>query len=148
MITYADECVYIWKNHVPEQGQADTLQGELLRQIEKLRYEAQDNGNVNWDEDFEFFCTFLKYILCTAECIPQQMKKDVTAALAKIRKAGETAALFFGGKITMQELAITHGCTLAYMDDDLYDVVCDAIGLFYIGNREPIPYHKRDDIKR
>ncbi len=148
MITYVDECVYLWKNYVPEQGQADTLQGELLRQIEKLRYEAQDNGNINWDEDFEFFCTFLKYILCGSNCLSPQVKKDVAAALARIRKAGETASLFFQKKITAEELALKYGCELAYTDDDLYDVVCDAIGAFYKSNREPIPYHKRDDIKR
>ena len=148
MITYAEECIYLWKNHVPEQGQADTLQGELLRQIEKLRYEAQDNGNINWDEDFEFFCTFLKYILCSADCLTPQVKKDVAAALARIRKAGETASLFFQKKISHETLAHEHGCELAYTDDDLYDVICDAIGEFYIYNREPIPYRKRDDIRR
>ena len=32
---YFDECKYIWKNYVPQAGQADKLQGELLREIEK-----------------------------------------------------------------------------------------------------------------
>ena len=46
---YFDECKYIWKNYVPQAGQADKLQGELLREIEKIRCEAQDNENINWD---------------------------------------------------------------------------------------------------
>lgn len=46
---YFDECKYIWANYVPKSGQAQNLQGELLREIEKLRCEAQDNGNMNWD---------------------------------------------------------------------------------------------------
>lgn len=29
---YFDECKYIWKNYVPQAGQADNLQGELLRE--------------------------------------------------------------------------------------------------------------------
>ena len=33
---YFDECKYIWKNYVPQAGQADNLQGELLREIEKI----------------------------------------------------------------------------------------------------------------
>lgn len=28
---YFEECKYIWKNYVPKSGQADNLQGELLR---------------------------------------------------------------------------------------------------------------------
>ena len=33
---YFDECKYIWKNYVPTSGQADNLQGELLREIEEI----------------------------------------------------------------------------------------------------------------
>lgn len=46
---YFEECRIIWRNFVPKSGQADSLQGEMLRQIEKLRYEAQNNGNINWE---------------------------------------------------------------------------------------------------
>lgn len=56
---YFDECKYIWKNYVPQAGQADNLQGELLREIEKIRCEAQDNGNINWDDDYSYFCDFI-----------------------------------------------------------------------------------------
>ena len=51
---YLAECQYIWKNYVPESGQSEVLQGELLREIEKLRNEAKDNGNVNWDSNFSY----------------------------------------------------------------------------------------------
>lgn len=68
---YLEECKYIWKNLVPKEGQADNLQGELLRQVEKLRYEAQNNGNINWDSDFEFFCEFLKLSLLQQRCTNQ-----------------------------------------------------------------------------
>lgn len=33
---YFDECKYIQKNYVPKSGQADNLQGELLREIEEI----------------------------------------------------------------------------------------------------------------
>lgn len=56
---YFDECKYIWKNYVPQAGQAHNLQGELLREIEKIRCEAQDNGNINWDDDYSYFCDFI-----------------------------------------------------------------------------------------
>lgn len=34
---------YIWKNYVLKTGQADNLQGELLREMENIRCEAQDS---------------------------------------------------------------------------------------------------------
>jgi hypothetical protein len=44
---YLDEAGAIWKTKVPPSGQADTIEGELLRAVEKLRWEAQGNGNIN-----------------------------------------------------------------------------------------------------
>lgn len=38
----------------------DTVQGELLRRAEKLRSEAQDNGNHNWDDNYAWFCEFIR----------------------------------------------------------------------------------------
>ena len=61
---YFEECKYIWKNYVPSRGWANGLQGELLREIEKIRCEAQDNGNINWDDDYSYFCDFISERLC------------------------------------------------------------------------------------
>lgn len=47
---YLENGKYIWKNFVPKSGQAEFVQGELLRAIEKLRDEAQRNGNGNFNE--------------------------------------------------------------------------------------------------
>lgn len=49
---YFNEAKYFWQTYVPKQGQAETVQGELIRAIEKLRGEAQRNGNINWDKGF------------------------------------------------------------------------------------------------
>ncbi|MFD3274338.1 hypothetical protein ACE3MS_30040 [Paenibacillus dendritiformis] len=49
---YFNEAKYLWQTYVPKQGQAETVQGELIRAIEKLRGEAQRNGNINWDKGF------------------------------------------------------------------------------------------------
>lgn len=46
---YHEQAKYIWKTYVPKSGVAETIQGELLRSIEKLRDEAQRNGNKNWN---------------------------------------------------------------------------------------------------
>jgi hypothetical protein len=57
--SYAAEARRIWQTYVPRRGQADTVQGELLRAVEKLRDEAQRNGNVNWDEHYERLLAYL-----------------------------------------------------------------------------------------
>jgi len=60
---YFEEAKQIWVKYVPKSGQSDTVEGELIRAIEKLRYEAQNNGNVNWDLGFEQFCDYLWDVL-------------------------------------------------------------------------------------
>lgn len=55
-----EEAQQIWKTFVPPSGQASTVQGELLRAVEKLRDEAIRNGNGNWDAGFEMLIDFLR----------------------------------------------------------------------------------------
>jgi hypothetical protein len=50
-VRYFNEARALWKAHVPKRGQAHTVQGELMRTVEKLRDEAKRNGNVNWRDD-------------------------------------------------------------------------------------------------
>jgi hypothetical protein len=56
---YFNEAKFLWQNYVPKSGQAETIQGELIRAIVKLQDEAQRNGNGNWDQGFEIFCQFI-----------------------------------------------------------------------------------------
>lgn len=48
-----------WKQLVPQRGQAETIQGELIRCIGKITDEAYRNGNQNWDEHFEAMTRFI-----------------------------------------------------------------------------------------
>ena len=52
---YLEKGKYIWQNFVPKSGQAETVQGELLRAIEKLRDEAHRNGNANFNKNCHKF---------------------------------------------------------------------------------------------
>ncbi|MCP3466790.1 hypothetical protein [Bradyrhizobium sp. CCGUVB23] len=67
---YFDEAKVIWKTKVPSEGQADTVEGELLRAVEKLRREGRDNGNINWDAGFEILLGYLKLHLLDAGVYP------------------------------------------------------------------------------
>ena len=142
-----EECKYIWKTLVPKSGQADNLQGELLRQIEKLRDEAQRNGNINWDDNFEFFCDFLEQTLCKNDVLTDDEKVDVSKALSKIKSFGQFAYKYNNGEISEEEFDDSFE-GFAYIEDDLYDIVCDAIGAFYLKNKNSIPYEANPKIYR
>ncbi|MBA4388882.1 MAG: hypothetical protein C0404_12940 [Verrucomicrobia bacterium] len=49
----------LWAELVPGTGQADTLQGELIRIAGKLTDQAYRNGNCNWDEEHESMWRFI-----------------------------------------------------------------------------------------
>ncbi|WP_394200327.1 hypothetical protein [Shewanella waksmanii] len=55
-----DTALWIWENLVPARGKAPSLQGEVLRVIEALCFEAQCNGNLNWDSQFDGYIAFLR----------------------------------------------------------------------------------------
>lgn len=49
----------LWNELVPDSGQADTLQGELVRMVGKLIDQAYRNGNCNWDDEHEKMWRFI-----------------------------------------------------------------------------------------
>jgi hypothetical protein len=59
-VKYSAEAGALWRNYVPKRGQADTVQGELIRAVEKLRDEAHRNGNVNWDGGHVILAEFVR----------------------------------------------------------------------------------------
>jgi hypothetical protein len=114
-----EEAKFIWKNYVPKDGQADTVQGELLRAIEKLRYEAQDNGNINWDDKFELFCEYIWDILNSWGKFSKESLSEIRSDLNRI--------LNYKNR---------------YLEDDLYDRTTDYIIEWYLQNKEPIKREK------
>jgi hypothetical protein len=84
-MTYFEEAQAIWERYVPERGQADTVQGELLRAVEKLRGEAQRNGNMNWDEGHEKLAAYLGSTLVESalfdEVVTAQIRTDLERLL-------------------------------------------------------------------
>ena len=140
---YFDVCKEIWNRWVPKRGQSQVLQGELLRQIERLRYEAQTNPTRNWNDDYLYYCDFLRSNLRNADCLSPEEQEGVNSALVRLRSCGEVAYRYYQGEISDEELELDYNGELAYLDNDLYDRVCDAIALFYRANPNPIPYERR-----
>ena len=143
--THLNTCVKLWKEQVPERGQADSLQGELLRQLEKLRGEAQGNGNINWDANFAWFCDFIVETLRESKLFEERQMDTITGAVGYIGECGEYARRYCDGEISNDE---ANPMLFAYVDDDLYDYIADAIAVFAENNPEPICYEKRDFIYR
>lgn len=102
---------WIWRNLVPAAGPAATLQGELLRAVEKLRSEAQGNGNINWDDGFELFVDFLEQHLQREPQFSVQARASIATDLERLRSF-------------LPVLQLTDdrdAALLPYVADDLYD---------------------------
>lgn len=134
--TYFNECKYIWKNYVPKNGRADCLQGELLREIEKIRCEAQDNGNINWNDDFSDFCNFISCELTKQKIFSDKEKEEIIAIMSYFNACGAYAQKFHNGEIAENDVDVDR---LAYTKDNLYDIICDKIGRLQKENPTPLP---------
>ena len=90
-------CREIWTRWVPKRGQSSVLQGELLRQIERLRHEAQANGNRNWCRDHAFFCAFLDHTLLDSGVLSPEEGERLHGVLVRLRSCGEVAHRYHRG---------------------------------------------------
>lgn len=142
---YFEECKFIWQNFVPKSGQARNLQGELLREIENIRCEAQDNGNVNWDDDLTYFCEFIKQSLIEQPIFSEPEKEKICVIMNYLKECGVYAQRFNDGKISDNDVLPEK---LAYTKDNLYDIICDFIGRLQNKHPEPIKYSINNSIKR
>lgn len=82
---HLEEAKNIWRQFVPPAGQADTVQGELLRAVEKLRDEAARNGNANWDNGFEILLTYLDGHLLDPEVYAPDVIATSKSILTRLR---------------------------------------------------------------
>jgi len=83
---YEDEARAIWK-FVPPSGQADTVQGELMRAVEKLRDEAIRNGNANWDKGFKILLRYLALNLSDPNVFSKSTRAESRKILWRLRFA-------------------------------------------------------------
>ena len=74
------------------------MQGELLREIEKIRCEAQDNGNINWDDDYSYFCDFISGKLTEQPVFSETEKQEINLIMAYIKNVEHTPKNFTAEK--------------------------------------------------
>lgn len=115
---------------VPPRGQARTIQGELLRAIEKLRWEAQENGNINWDEGFLILLSFLESQLGSHTGFDEADLKTIQRDIHRLRNF-----------LPVNELdGESGGGSLPYVEDDLYNRLEDFVVAFARANPEALPH--------
>lgn len=122
-LQYPDVAKKIWKTRVPPSGQAATVQGELLRAIEKLRDEAHRNGNINYSASHKLLAQFVMNTLVNSELFNQKEIAQIKREAKKLMKA-----------------------SAPYLEDDTYDYLTDQICVFHLKNEHPIPHQRNPEI--
>jgi hypothetical protein len=77
---------------VPRSGQAETVQGELVRAIGRLATEWSRNGNINWDDGFLRFVEYLREHLLRPTAFDKPTRDQIDADLREIEAIGEGTA--------------------------------------------------------
>jgi Ankyrin repeats (many copies) len=112
------EVVYkIWQEMVPREGPAPTVQGELLRSVEKLREEAQQHANAHYRKTHKRMAVFLRDTLIGSGIFDKAEKDRIRSEAGRLMKAGKPV-----------------------VDDQLYDHLVDQVCVFYTKHPAPIPF--------
>lgn len=122
---YVEKVKYIWQNLVPPRGQADTVQGELLRAIEKLADEAQRNGNMNWDKGHEILVDYLVKTIDEAKILDDKKSEQFHNDMNRILKYNQP-----------------------YIENDLYDRVVEIVVDYFVKFPEPIKHNYNSNLHR
>ena len=114
----------IWQKLVPNSGQAETVQGELLRAIEKLRDEAQRNGNCNFNKNCHgLLVKYLKHYLMDESIFRKE-------TILEIKK-------------DLKQLSYK---TIPYTEDAIYDRITKRIVDWYLANPKQIAHIKNEKL--
>lgn len=116
-----DVALWIWEHLVPQVGSADSLQGEVIRAIELLSWEAQNNSNLNWDASFDALVAFLREAFLGQSMLAHYLtvadKEQVAADLDRLSCFILPTEL--DSRVYVEELP--------YINDDLYDRLTDYL---------------------
>ena len=118
----------LWSRLIPTSGQADTVQGELVRAVGRMHEEFLRNGYANWDEGYEILSSFALARLTDGTFGPtttEGVKKDIAA----IQRYG-------------------HKETVEYDLEAAHERLCDAAVGWCVRHPEPVRHQRREDLKR
>lgn len=121
---YFETSKIMWQKLVPRSGQATTVQGELIRAIEKLRDEAQRNGNANFNKNCHLILVnYLKTYLTDKNIFNE----------IEIAETNNNLNLLSREKNP-------------YLDDDVYDNITTKIVDWSVKTLELVPHNYNDKL--
>lgn len=91
----------LWKELVPAEGSANTVQGELVRAIGRLQSENFKNGMMNWGDGSGYYEAFTDLVHNTLKVEPtftKLVKKVIEADVGEIKQAGKRGVAVASGK--------------------------------------------------
>lgn len=128
---YQSEYQALWDSLVPDMGQADTVQGELVRVIGRLASEYYRNGRSNWDGGFRKYTNYLYRHLRDAHVFPPETIAQIETDIAAIRA--------WGSRIR----------SIPYVDDeDPFDRVTDRVVEWCRRYPTPVPHVHDPKLRR
>ena len=93
----------LWNDLVPEKGQAETIQGELVRCLGGMSQEFLSNGCANWDDGYEIMSGFLLMHL-TDGSFGEITTKGISSDIEAIRKYGRGESISYDLEGAMERL--------------------------------------------
>jgi hypothetical protein len=124
-VQYPEEARTLWHTYVPPRGQAETVQGELIRAIEKLRDEAQRNGNANWDESHVILAEFVRDTLVGSELFDEATNAEIDRDVGRLLDAEVPEA-----------------------SDEPYDRLADRVVEWARAHADPVPHEPNPRLYR
>ena len=113
---YDSAASFMWYTYVPKVGQAKTIQGELIRSLERLDNEIRGNAKFNWSKQYVILGNELKEYLISSKTFPREIEQEISNDVnLLIRKPMEV-----------------------YTNDDVYDRLKRRIVEWYWRHSEPI----------
>ncbi len=122
---HAAEAHVLWQTLVPPRGQAATVQGELIRAIEKLRDEAQRNGNVNWDEGHVILAEYVRDTLLPSGLFDEPATEEIERDVARVLDADHPET-----------------------SDNPFDRLTDRVVEWVRAHPDPVPHTHNPDLHR
>lgn len=75
----------LWDLFVPDSGQCQTLQGEVIRIAGRVGHEVYDNGGINWDRSFGKLLDQYLRVVASGVSLPPDSLSRAEAAVASLK---------------------------------------------------------------
>jgi len=75
----------LWDLLVPDSGQCQTLQGEVIRIAGRVGHEVYDNGGINWDRSFGKLLDQYLRVVSSGVSLPPDSLSRAEAAVASLK---------------------------------------------------------------